>query len=230
MKKTNSLRAVAYIRVSTDEQDLGPEAQLQAIKRYAEAHGLEIAASFEDRISGGADVDKRPGLLAALDALRSEKAGVLLVAKRDRIARDTFVAAMVERLAEKAGATVQSADGVGNGNGPEAQLLRGIVDVFAQYERAMIRARTKAALAVKKRKGERVGSIPYGWKLAEDGIQLEVETTEQRVMELAHELRAEGLSLRAIGAALEESGVLPPRRSKQWHPETVKALLASEAA
>ncbi len=74
---------------------------------------------------------------------------MLLVAKRDRLARDVVVAAMVDRLAERHGARVLAADGTGNGDGPEAMLMRGIVDVFAQYERALIRARTKAALAVK---------------------------------------------------------------------------------
>ncbi len=33
-------------------------------------------------------------------------------------------------------------------------LLRGLMDLFAQYERAVIRARTRAALAVKRSKGE----------------------------------------------------------------------------
>jgi DNA invertase Pin-like site-specific DNA recombinase len=35
-------------------------------------------------------------------------------------------------------------------------LMRGLVDLFAQYERALIRSRTKAALAVKKGRGERL--------------------------------------------------------------------------
>ena len=43
----------------------------------------------------------------------------------------------------------------------EAQLMRGIVDLFAQYERAIIRTRTKAALAVKIARGERVGGIGH---------------------------------------------------------------------
>src|SRR5204862_6543407 len=104
----------------------------------------------------------RPGLLAAIDAVRAHGAGVLVVAKRDRLARDGLTAALVERLCEREAAGIQAADGAGNGEGPEAQLLRGIVDLFAQYERAVIRARTKAALAVKKARGERTGGVPLG--------------------------------------------------------------------
>lgn len=38
-----------------------------------------------------------------------------------------------------------TADGAGNGEGPEAALMRTLLDTFAAYERALIRARTRAA-------------------------------------------------------------------------------------
>ena len=60
------------------------------------------------------------------------------------------------------GAKVVAADGVGNGDQPENLLMRRMVDAFAGFERRVIGARTKAALAVKKARGERVGGIPYG--------------------------------------------------------------------
>ena len=44
--------------------------------------------------------------------------------------------------------------------------MRGIVDVFAAYEREVIRARTRAALGVKRARGERTGEIPYGYRVA----------------------------------------------------------------
>ena len=124
---------------------------------------MQVVATHEDRgVSGGAEIDKRPGLIAALEALRTERAGILVVAKRDRLARDVLVAAMVERLCQREGARIQSADGTGNGDSPEAKLLRTMIDAFAAYERALIRARTRAALAAKKARGERVGGVPYG--------------------------------------------------------------------
>ena len=95
---------------------------------------------------------------------------VLVAVKRDRLARDTLHAAMIERLAERAGAHVLTCDGAGEGDSPEAQMLRGIMDVFAQYERAVIRARTKAALAHKRANGERTSlHAPYGFQIAADG-------------------------------------------------------------
>jgi hypothetical protein len=115
---------------------------------------------------GGAQSDRllnqRPGLLAALSALRQRNACILLVARRDRLARDVLVAALVERLAERDGATVQAADGPAEGTSPEAVLMRRIIDAFAEYERLVVRARTRAALALKRSRGERTGGIPYG--------------------------------------------------------------------
>ena len=103
---------------------------------------------------------------------------MLIVAKRDRLACDVMTAALVERLCEREGASVACADGTGNGTGPEAQLLRGIMDVFAQYERAIIRSWTKAALAIKKAKRMCVGTIPYGSRLARCGALLEPDPAE----------------------------------------------------
>src|SRR5262249_29181206 len=59
----------------------------------------------------------------------------------------------------EAGAKVITADGVAVEDTPEGQLLRGMLDLFAQYERALIRARTRAALAVKRSKGEKYTPI-----------------------------------------------------------------------
>lgn len=73
---------------------------------------------------------------------------MLVAAKRDRLARDVLTAALVERLCELKGGRIQTADGTGNVDGPEAALIRTLLDAFAAYERALIRARTKAALAV----------------------------------------------------------------------------------
>ena len=73
--------------------------------------------------------------MRALEAIREHGAGVLLAAKRDRSARDTVVAAVVGRMAERNGAAVRTADGVGRGDTPEDKLLRTMIDAFAEYER-----------------------------------------------------------------------------------------------
>ena len=207
-KPSNDARkAVAYIRVSTEDQHLGPDAQRAAIAVWAARNGVAIVATFEDRgVSGGAPIDRRPGLMAALDAVAEHGAGLLAVAKRDRLARDTMIAAMAERLAERAGARIVSADGVGEGSDPAAALLRGMVDLFAAYERAMIRSRTVAALAQKKARGERTGAVPVGNRVAADGRTLEADPVEAEIVAAVVKAHAAGLSIRAIAAELAAAG------------------------
>lgn len=223
--RPDTKRVIGYIRVSTTEQALGPEAQLAALRSWCTARGAELVAVCSDLgVSGAAPLDKRPGLLAAVDALREHGAAVLLVAKRDRLARDVVVAAMVERLVERQGARVQSADGVGEGSGPESQLLRSIVDAVAAYERALIRARTSAALRAKRARGERTGGVTrLGERLAPCGVRIEVEPAEVAALGRIAELHAHGATVRAIAERLNAEGV--PARGRRWHATTVARAL-----
>lgn len=225
-RKVEGSRAIGYVRVSTEEQENGPAAQRDAITAWAEKHKVDVVAWCEDiGISGGAPADERPGLMTALEELRTRRAGLLLVAKRDRLARDTVLAALIERHVQGDGAKVASADGAGNGEGPEAELLKAMIDAFAQYERALIRMRTKAALAAKKKRGERVGQVPYGSQMRGDGCLLEPSAAEQAVILEIQDLRRAGLAIHAIVARLNAAG--RPARGKRWHPTTVSRILAA---
>lgn len=222
-------KVVGYVRVSTDEQALGPEAQKEALRAWCSANGAVLLVVHEDiGVSGATPLEKRPGLNLALDALGEHGAGVLLVAKRDRLARDVIIGAVVERLVERQGARVLSADGTGNGDGPEQQLMRHLVMAFASYERLVIGARTKAALRVKKARGERVGAVPLGYRLSPGGERIEPDPGEQRVIALVHQLRETGLSLRQIDEELRARGHRP-RRGDHFHVQTLANVLKSDA-
>ena len=80
---------------------------------------------------------------------------------------------------------------------------------------------TKNALAIKKAKKQRVGTIPYGWKLKADGVHLEECEAEQDVIQKCRALRAEGWTLAAIGAELERLSV-PTRTRGKWHAMQIK--------
>lgn len=218
--------AVATIRVSTEDQHLGPEAQRAAIAQWARREGVEVAAWHEDRLSGATPAEDRPGLLAALADLRSSGAAFLVAAKSDRIARDVVVAATSERLVADAGARVITADGVGAEDTPEGALMRGLLDLFASYERSLIRSRTAAALRAKRQRGERTGSVPLGQRVV-DG-RLEACPEEAAVIEVARELRSSGMSLRAVGHELERRGLR--LRGRKHHAETVRRVTREVAA
>jgi site-specific DNA recombinase len=226
----NPLVAVAYIRVSTDEQRLGPEAQRASIAAWAAREGVQVAAWHIDQgVSGGSSIEARAGLCAALASLGEHGAGVLVVAKRDRIARDVIIAATIERVASATGAAVVSAAGEGNGSAPADAFMRTVIDGAAAYERALIRARTKAALAAKASKGERVGAVPYGYQLAADGVRLVLNPSEQAVLAVVRELRVAGLSQRAIVAELGTRSLVS-RAGRPFAQTQVARMLAHRAA
>ena len=223
-----SARAIAYLRVSTDQQaesGLGLEAQETAVRSAASRLRLDVVRVFVDGgTSGKLGIEDRPVLLDAVASLR--RGDVLLVAKRDRIGRDVIAVAMIERLVAKRGARVISAAGEGTeSDDPAGLLMRRLIDSFAEYERLIISARTRAALGAKRRRKERVsGIVPFGYSLAADGRTLEVHTLEAVTVETIRRLRAEGRSLRAVAAALNEAGILTRARTP-WRFEYVRSLL-----
>lgn len=215
------MATIAYLRVSTDQQadsGNGLNAQLDACKRAAG----ELAGVFQDEISGSATLEKRPGLLAAIAELG--KGDVLMVAKRDRLGRgDPVLIAMIESAVQRKGARILSAAGEGtDSDDPSAILMRRLIDAFAEHERLIIRARTKAALGAKQTRGERTGSIPYGYRLAADGKHLMADEREQEIVRLVRLLRSEGETLRGIAAELTARGLQP--RGKSWNPKTIKNI------
>ncbi len=229
VKVGSPLVAVAYIRVSKEDQRLSPEAQRASIEAWAAREGITVAAFHVDQGVCSVDaIDERPALLAALASLREHGAGVLVVAKRDRIARDVVLTAGVERAAASAGAVVVSAAGEGNGSTPADAFMRTVIDGAAAYERALIRARTKAALGAKRARGEKTGGdAPYGFA-AVDGRLVALES-EQAVIARARELSAEGRSLRAVASALAAEGHTS-RTGRPFAAQQVARMIVSEAA
>jgi len=218
--------AVAYLRVSTEDQHLGPEAQHAAITTWAARENVSIAAWFTDKgVSGARELDDRLGLAAAVTALRTHGAGLLVVARRDRLARDTVVAGLIERAVARARARVVAADGAGNGEGPAAEFMRTILDGAAAYERAMIRARTSAALRAKRARGERAGTTPWGCSSTQDG-QLVPNEAESAITLRARALQAAGLTHRGIVAQLAAEGIRG-RRGRPLAKGQVQRLLTT---
>jgi len=217
---------VGYVRASKDRQRLTPAVQQAAMNRWCGENGKTLVAVFIDRdVSGDSAVMQRPGLMNALAALREHLAGTLLVAVRDRIARSVSIASQVDAFVRAEGAALRCADGVGNADGPDGDLQRGISDVFAQHELSKIRWRTRQALALKKARCERTGSVPWGHRLESDGVHLVVDPQEQQIVRLVRRLNRRGWSLRGIAAELTRRGLRNRAGSTKWWPASVQGML-----
>ena len=222
-RKTNPFLAVALLRVSTDEQILGMQVQRDAITAWALRQGVAVVQWFEEPgVSGGAELEKRPGLLEALAAVRESRAGFLIAHKADRIARDVYVAELVKRKLQAVGASLALVEGI-CGDDPFSEMAATVMDAAARLERRLIAARTTAALAVKKARGEKTGgNVPFGFELLPDGVHLVPHPVEHKVLIRVLELRRAGLGGRRIAATLISEGHRP--RASAWDPGNLQRL------
>lgn len=223
-----TLTAIGYCRCSTREQSrdgASIDAQRAQLHEWAEREGVPLGEVFVDAaVSGGAALEKRTGLLQALESVAPDS--VFAVARRDRLARDAFAAAWIEKeVRRRGGAIVSISDGATNGDDPTSILLRRIIDAFSEFERSLIRSRTKAALAHRRSLGKRIGRIPYGYRLGPDNTTVE-DPDEQAVIERICSLRSSGMTLVKIADTLTEDGV-PTKcgQSGKWRFQTVSKIL-----
>jgi len=165
--------------------------------------------------------------MAAIAGLR--RGDALVIAKRCRLGRDQMAILMIEKAVARKGATVLSADGIGNADDPASQFMKNVIDAASIYERGLIRSRTKAALAAKRRAGELAGETPFGWMADDNGRLIEVEA-EQAILRIIGELRQAGVSLRKIASILTESNVTTKKGRAAWSHTTVKSILERAAA
>jgi len=218
-----SKRLVGYVRVSTAKQGhsgLGIEAQKEALERFAATEGFQILRVFVEVETGkGSDaLDRRPQLAAALSEARRQRCYVG-VAKLDRLSRDVhFISGLMAHRVPFVVAEL----------GPDVDpFILHLFAALAQKERAMISARTKAALAAAKARGVTLGSpeLPKARKNAVTTIKALADQHAANVVPIIREIRRAGAtSLHQIADALNARGITTPRGG-QWYASSVRNVL-----
>jgi len=215
---------IGYVRVSTGAQGrsgLGIEAQREAVERFAEAEGFDLARVFTEIETGkGADaLERRPQLAAALAEARRQRCPIA-VAKLDRLSRDVhFVSGL---MAQRVPFLVAEL-------GPDVDpFILHLFAALAEKERAMISARTRDGLAAAKARGVKLG----GPKLAEArafaaaAVRDSAARHAANVLPIIREVQRSGaLTLREIADALNARGITTARKGR-WHAQTVANVLA----
>jgi DNA invertase Pin-like site-specific DNA recombinase len=221
-------RTVAYLRVSTDKQaDRGVslDSQRAKVAAYAELYDLDLVDVIVDAGASAKTLD-RPGLNRALGMLKGGKADALLVVKLDRLTRSVRdLGELVERHFAPGKAALLSVGEQIDTRSAAGRLVLNVLASVSQWEREAIGERTAAAMQHKAACGEFTGGeAPYGFSVGEDGKLVVVET-EQKVIALACEYRAVGLSLRAVASRLEALG-FRSRTGRAFAPAQVQRMRA----
>ncbi len=212
-------KAFAYLRVSGKGQIEGDgfTRQLEAIKRYAQAHDIRIVKVFrEEGVSGKFDLENRPALYDMLEALAGDGVKVVLVEKLDRLARDLMVQeSILGKLRERGFELISAAEPDLCSDDPTRKLMRQIMGAIAEYDRAMIVAKLRGARQrMKAKKGSCEGRKPYG-----------DYSGEREIIERMRALRAEGMGYDRIADTLNTEGV-KPRTGERWWGKTINNILS----
>jgi DNA invertase Pin-like site-specific DNA recombinase len=225
-------KAFGYTRVSImgqakDGDGLGMQAD--RIRGWCQFAGYDVPELFTDEGVSGMKRD-RPGLRAAMRAaVLAGEGAALIVYKLDRLGRNALdVQEALALLLDAKVRVVAIADGVDSGSGMGATLLKLLTSIlasFAELEHATITERLQGGRARANEQGRAYTSEPaYGRRRVEGSKQLEADAAELAAAERARALRAEHLTLRAIGARLLDEGHRP-RRAAAWSPVVVRRLI-----
>ncbi len=225
-ERVYGLRAVIYLRVSTEEQAKegnGLEAQYDACMTLVERMGYTVIATTRDEgISGTAGIDERPGLAEALKLCREHKADVLLCYAADRLSRSVGLFDQLRTMLIKAGARFETVKEGQDFTKAESLLMGDIYASFAAEERRRIAGRLYGGRRVRsKRDGMGSGPMPYGYVRLTDG-SIAIDQNAAQIVCLLLSLRKEK-TYQATADTLNAAGYTTPTGSK-WSVGHVQGI------
>lgn len=174
-------RVALYVRVSTTDQTT--ENQRRELLEVAERAGWDVVGVFADEgVSGAKGRDKRPQFDAVLKLVTQRKVDMVAAWSVDRLGRS--LQHLVDTLGElkAAGADLYLHKQALDTSTPAGRAMFGMLGVFAEFEREIIRERVMAGMATAKAQGKTVGR----------------PRAKEETVARVRELRAQGLGIRKV--------------------------------
>jgi DNA invertase Pin-like site-specific DNA recombinase len=220
------MKAIGYVRVSTEKQaDFGVslEAQSEKVRAMAVVQGAELTEVIIDAGESAKSLN-RPGMTRLLTLVDAGAVDAVIIAKLDRLTRSVKdLAELLERFNRRGVSLVSVAESLDTGTAA-GRLVLNIMTAVSQWEREAIGERTRDAMHHKRANGERVGTVPFGYRMAADGLHLETDSAEQGILSHIRELKGTGYTTRMIADELNRQGYTT-RRGTAWRFQYVAAAL-----
>lgn len=218
--------AVIYTRVSTEDQNTSR--QVNELREYASANGIEISGEFSDTISGGVAADDRPSFSKMIDHMKANQIKLILVSEFSRIGRDEVDTLLLIRKFIEMGVAVWELTGKsfvvdesGEMNG-ENRLVLAIKSIFASGEREKLKSRVKSGLKDAVRKGHYITQRPLGYDVKDSKLILNAEAakTVKRIYEVFLQTRKLYATTKIINNEGHKS-----LKGKNFHNNKIKHIL-----
>lgn len=230
--------AAIYTRVSSDQQKENKtiESQVEALFEFADQNGYIVPEEyvFKDEGYSGA-VLVRPGLEKVRDLSAEGQIHGVLVYSPDRLSRNYAYQVVLLDEFTSCGTEVLFINSP-KSETPEEALLLQFQGMIAEYERAMIKERTRRGKRFKAKSGivNVLGGAPYGYnyiKRTEESVAYyQINEQEALVVQEVYRLYTEDfLSIGAVVRELNERNIPTKKRQSQWERSTVWAMLRNPA-
>lgn len=220
------VRAIGYVRVSTDKQaDVGVslDAQTEKVRAMAVVQGADLVDVLIDAGESARSLN-RPGMSRLLALVDEGAVDTIIIAKLDRLTRSVVDLAELLKRFERRGVWLASVADALDTRSAAGRLVLNIMVSVSQWEREAIGERTRDARRHKRAIRERVGTVPFGYRLAADGVRLEADDAEQAILSRIHDLNAKEWTSRRIAAELNRQG-LRTRRGTVWRFQYVAHII-----
>lgn len=167
-------------------------------------------------------LSQRQTLMEAIDTLK--RGDILLCTRSDRLSRSAETLFMIKALVYKRGATIEFTDGTNaqTAKDPATWIQSKMLETLAEYEKVVLSSRIRRAYVEKRKKGECLGFIPYGYR--KKGIYMVEDESEQMILRVMVDLYRRGETYAAITRTLNDQKIFC-RKGTPWKRQNVTTLL-----
>lgn len=221
-------KGACYIRVSTNDQtEFSPDAQLKAIKKYAENNNILIDDDyiFVDEGISGRKADKRPAFQQMIKVAKSKpkKFDVILVHKFDRFARSREDSVVYKSLLKKECNIKVISITESIEDDKFSVILEAMLEAMAEYYSLNLSDEVKKGMTEKAARGQYQSSPPFGYKM-ENGILALVDDEAKMVTFIFEKFANKEMNKLQIAKYLNNLGYRT-HRGNEFENRTIEYML-----
>lgn len=217
--------AVIYARYSSHNQrDVSIEQQVNACRKYAQVHDLDVIRVYDDHAMTGTN-DNRPEFRRMIRDSEARAFDYVIVYTLDRFSRDRYDSAIHKHTLKENGVRVLSAmENISDD--PTGVLMESILEGFAEYYSKELAQKIRRGMMSNAEKCMVIGPLPLGYRKGADG-RYEIIPEEAQIVQEIFGRVAAGEAFADIFRDLNERGITT-KHGTPWNRSSLTKMLHSE--